>query len=68
MLAAPFMDAVNCCVPKSGTLAAAGVTLTEAEATAAVVVTVADPDFVLSACDVAVTVTCGGLGTVAGAV
>src|SRR5713226_367845 len=66
VLGAPFTDAVNCCVPKFATLAAVGDTLTEVGGP--VTVTVADADFVESACEVAVTVTCGGFGTVAGAV
>jgi hypothetical protein len=68
MLGAPFTEAVNCVVPKFATVAALGDTPTEDEAAAAVTVTVPDPDFVESAWEVAVTVTCGGLGTVAGAV
>jgi hypothetical protein len=67
VLGAPFTDAVNCCVPKFATLAALGETLTEL-GVAVVTVTVADADFVESACEVAVTVACGGFGTVAGAV
>jgi len=67
VLGAPFTDAVNCCVPKFATLAALGETLTEV-GVAVVTVTVADADFVESACEVAVTVACGGFGTVAGAV
>src|SRR5712672_307445 len=63
----PFKDAVNCCVPKSGTVTAFGDTLTESTGLTAVTVTVADADFVLSACDVAVTVTCAGFGTAVGA-
>src|SRR5258706_3494028 len=63
----PFKDAVNCCVPKSGTVTAFGDTLTEPAGLTAVTVTVADADFVLSACDVAVTVTCAGFGTAVGA-
>jgi hypothetical protein len=68
VLGVPFTDAVNCCVPKFATEAALGETLTVLEATAGATVTVAAPDFVLSACELAVTVTCGGFGTVAGAV
>jgi len=51
-------------------VAALGETLTEPDAAVPVVVTVtvADADFVASACEVAVTFTCGGFGTVAGAV
>jgi hypothetical protein len=67
VLGAPFTDAVNCCVPKFATVAAPGETLTEV-GDAFVSVTVADADFVASACEVAVTVTCGGFGAVAGAV
>jgi hypothetical protein len=67
VLGDPFTDAVNCCVPKSGTVAALGDTITEPVALAVVIVTGADADFVLSACDVAVTVTCAGFGTVVGA-
>src|SRR5712675_812089 len=63
----PFTDAVNCCVPKSGTVAALGDTLTEPAGLTAVTVTIADADFVLSACDVAVMVTCAGFGTAVGA-
>jgi 3-deoxy-D-manno-octulosonate 8-phosphate phosphatase KdsC-like HAD superfamily phosphatase len=59
---------VNGCVPKFATEAALGDTLTELEAIAVVTVTVADPDFEPSFCEVAVTVTWGGFGTVAGAV
>jgi hypothetical protein len=68
VLGDPFTDAVNCCVPKFATEAALGDTLTELETAAAVTVTVADPDFEPSFCEVAVNVTCGGFGTVAGAV
>jgi hypothetical protein len=67
VLGDPFTDAVNCCVPKSGTVAALGDTITEPVALAVVMVTLADAGFVLSACDVAVTLTCDGFGTVAGA-
>ena len=51
-------------------LAAAGDTVTETFDGPDVVVTVkaADPDFVVSLCEVAVTVTCAGAGTVDGAV
>jgi hypothetical protein len=59
---------MNCCVPKSGTVAALGDTIREPVALAVVIVTVADADFVLSACEVAVTVACGGFGIVVGAV
>src|SRR4029077_10049401 len=67
VLGAPFTNAVNCCVPKFATVAAPGETLTEV-GDALVTVTVADADFVESACEVAVAVTCGGLGGVGGAV
>jgi len=67
VLGAPFTDAVNCCVPKFVTVAALGATLTEVDIQD-VTVTVAGDDFVESACEVAVTVTCAGFGTVAGAV
>src|SRR6266852_5427838 len=67
VLGAPFTDAVNCCVPKFATVAALGETLTEV-GEALITVAVADADFVESACAVAVTVTCGGFGAVAGAV
>src|SRR5260370_27442977 len=65
VLGAPFTDAVNCCVPKFATLAALGETLTEL-GVAVATVTVADADFVESACEVAVTVACGGVGPGAG--
>jgi hypothetical protein len=65
VLAAPFIVAVNCCVPKFATVAAPGDTLTILML--AVTVTVADPDFVESACEVAVTVTVAGFGIAAGA-
>jgi len=68
VLGDPFTDAVNCCVPKFAMEAALGDTLTELEEAAVVTVTVAEPDFVLSACKAAFTVTCGGFGTVADAV
>jgi len=68
MLGEPFTDAVNCCVPKFATETALGDTLTVLATAAVVTVTVADAIFELSFCEVAVTVTCGGFGTVAGAV
>jgi hypothetical protein len=68
MLGDPFTDAVNCCVPKFATETALGDTLTELATAAVVTVTVAEPVFELSFCEVAVTVTCGGFGTVVGAV
>src|SRR5712675_507752 len=67
MLSDPFTNAVNCCVPKFGIVAALGDTFTEPVALAVVIVTVADADFVLSACDVAVTVIRAGVGTAVGA-
>ena len=57
--------AVNCCVAFALTLAVAGETET---ATGIVTVTVAAADFVVSAAEIAVTVTCAGLGTADGAV
>ena len=54
-------------MPKFGTVAALGDTFTEPVALAVVIVTVADADFVLSACDVAVTVIRAGVGTAVGA-
>src|SRR5258706_10450922 len=68
VLGDPFTDAVNCCVPKFATETALGDTLTELEAAASVTVTVAAPDFVLSACEVAVTAAFGGFGSGVGAV
>jgi hypothetical protein len=67
VLGAPFTDAVNCCAPKSATVAALGETVTVL-ATAAVTVTVADPDLGEFACEVAMTLTVAGFGTVDGAV
>ena len=58
--------AVNCCVALSATLAVVGATDTEIGGR--VTVTVAEADLVLSATEVAVTVTVAGEGTVAGAV
>ena len=57
--------AVNCCVPNTSMDAELGFTVTAGGA--GMMVTVALADFVVSACEVAVTVTCGGFGTVAGA-
>ena len=64
----PFTVAINCCVPKFATVAVLGETTTVPPEEAVVIVTFAEPDFVASACEVAVTVTCAGLGTVDGAV
>ena len=57
--------AVNCCVLPATTCAAVGEMLT---ATGGRIVTVADAALVVSSFDVAVTITCAGLGTVLGAV
>src|SRR5436309_12985095 len=57
--------AVNCCVLVTLTLALVGETVT---AIGGVTVAVAVADFVVSATEVAVTVTCGGVGTAGGAV
>ena len=63
----PVTVAVNCWVRKSETDAVAGSTET-CTAELDTTVTVAEPDLVVSAWEVAVTVTFAGLGTVAGAV
>jgi hypothetical protein len=57
--------AVNCCVFPTATCAVWGNRVTP---TGRTTVTVADADFVGSAADVAVTITCAGLGTTAGAI
>ena len=57
--------AVNCCVFPATTSAVVGEILT---ITGGRTVTMADADLVESATEVAVTVTCAGLGTVPGAV
>src|ERR1700738_2664939 len=67
VLGEPFTDAVNCCVPKFVPVAGLGITVTEGDGEPVVTVTTAEADFEVSACDVAVTVTCGGFGTAAGA-
>jgi hypothetical protein len=59
----PLTVALKVCVPFTCTVAVAGVNCTEIP----VIVTIAEPDFVGSACDAAVTVTCDGFGAVAGA-
>lgn len=64
-LTAPEIVAWNCCVPLTAIRALAGVTFITS---GRMIVTVFEADFVLSATDVAVTVTCAGLGTAAGAV
>src|SRR5579864_8710335 len=64
----PLTLALNCCVPKSATVATLGDTVTVTDPDAAVTVTVAVADFALLASEVAVTVTCAGFGTNAGAV
>ena len=61
----PLTVAVNCCVFPASTWAFVGATVTFTPGSN---VTVADADFVPSAFEVAVTVTCGALGTAAGAV
>ena len=62
-------DAENCCVAKASTLAALGLTTTEGTGTTpGWTVTVAVANFEELACDVAVTVTVAGLGTLAGAI
>ena len=63
----PVTVAVNCCVPLTATVADEGETLT-ATVVDGTMVTCAEPDFVGSACDTAVTVTVLGFGTFAGAV
>jgi hypothetical protein len=60
--------AVNACIAPACTLAVGGATVTAIGAGAAVTVIVAEADFVVSATDVAVSVTVGGVGTFAGAV
>src|SRR5207302_4834143 len=59
--------AVNCCVNPTWTLGVLGLTVTTT-AGGAVTVTTAVPDFVASACEVAITVTVPPVGTFAGAV
>ena len=63
----PLIVAENCCVVKTSTVAVLGLTATVPEV-CVVTVTVAEADFVVSATEVAVTVTVGIAGTVAGAV
>jgi hypothetical protein len=65
MLEEPVTAAANVCVIPICTLAIAGVTVT---VTGTTTVTCADADFVLSAVDVALTVTVAGDGTLPGAV
>jgi len=57
--------AVNCCVPPISSVTLVGEIAT---ATGGATVTVAVADLVVSATEVAVTVTCAGVGTLAGAV
>src|ERR1700719_849290 len=66
----PVTVAVNCSVAKFPRLATVGDTATVMFDGPAVVVivNVADPDLVVSFCEMAVMVTCAGAGTVAGAV
>jgi hypothetical protein len=59
------MFAVNCCVAPAATVAEVGDIVS---VVVPVIVTVAESDFVLSACDVAVTVALADVGMVAGAV
>jgi hypothetical protein len=61
----PLTVAVNCWLPPMTTLTAAGVTLTEI---GPAMLTVALPDFVLSATEVAVILTWFGVGALLGAV
>ena len=65
VFAVPLTRAVNCNEPPTEIAAVPGNTATNVGGT---MVTVALADFVASACDVAVTVTVGGVGTVVGAV
>jgi hypothetical protein len=65
VLVVPWTVAVNCRDCPVATCAVVGETVTTI---AGVTVTVAEPDLVLSATKVAVTVTCGGFGTAGGAV
>jgi hypothetical protein len=67
VLVVPVTVAENCCCPPTAIVAAEGETETET-AEADETVTVAVPDFVASAKEVALTVTVAGLGAVAGAV
>jgi hypothetical protein len=60
----PLTVAVNCCSPPTVTVAAVGERPTVISGT---IVTVTVADLVASAADVAVTKTCAGLGTAAGA-
>ena len=68
VLEVPFTTALNCFVPKSGTVGAPGETMTVMFDEDAVTVIEAEPDFVISAFEVAVTLTNAGFGTTAGAV
>ncbi len=58
--------AMNCCVVNMATFTGFG--LTAMEGITGITVTVAVPNCVVSTCEIAFTVTCAGLGTVAGAV
>src|SRR5947209_18769340 len=64
----PLIEAENCCVPKLVRLAEVGLTVTPPLLDVLVIVTVAEPEWELLACEVAVMVTCAGFGTKAGAV
>ena len=61
----PVTVAVNCCLAPGTTLATDGETET---ATGSTTVTMAEADLVVSACEVAVTLTVAGVGTEVGAV
>jgi hypothetical protein len=65
VLVVPVTVAVNCCCASVTTCAVVGETVTT---TGGSTVTTAVADFDVSATEVAVTFTCGGLGIVAGAV
>jgi len=65
----PLTVAENVCIPPAGTVTACGLTVNGAAGVAgAIIVTCTDIDTEVSACDTAVTVTVGVLGTVFGAV
>jgi hypothetical protein len=64
----PLTTALNCRLPKRGTVGEVGETMTVIFEEVPVTVIEPEPDFVESACEVAVTVTSAGFGTAAGAV
>jgi hypothetical protein len=65
----PLTVAANVCIPPASTVAVCGLTVKGAAGVAgAVIVTEADPVTEVSACEVAVTVTVAGVGTLLGAV